>query len=117
MTSSTLPYGKLLDYEQFIDHQLRRTRARIKITDFLTAGLLLLAVLITVLFVEVVLDHLVGLPFWARRIVLLACAAGSGSYAVLRIVYPLVRRVSGFYAARLIEEADPSFKNSLITYL
>ena len=107
----------MLTYEQFIDHQLRRTRARIKINDFMAAGLLLLAALITVLFVEVVLDHLVGLPFWSRRIVLLACAAGSSAYAVLGIVYPLVRRVSGFYAARMIEEADPSLKNSLITYL
>ena len=36
------PYGKLLDYEQFIDHQIQRTRTRIKVTDIITASLTLL---------------------------------------------------------------------------
>ncbi len=35
-------FGKLLDYEQFIDHQLQRTRRRIKLTDIATACLTLL---------------------------------------------------------------------------
>src|SRR4029077_16022659 len=37
--------------------------------------------------------------------------------AILRIVLPLVSKVNGVYAARTIEETDPSFKNSLISYL
>ena len=69
--------GKLLDYEQFIDHQLGLTRARIKMTDVLTAGVLLVAAVLGVLFLEVVLDHLVGLPFWFREIVLVAGLAGA----------------------------------------
>ena len=64
------PHGKLLDYEQFIDHQLNRTRARIKFTDIMTAGLMLLVGFLGVLFLEVVLDHVVGLPLLLRRIVL-----------------------------------------------
>ena len=64
------PHGKLLDYEQFIDHQLNRTRARIKFTDIATAGLILVAGFLGVLFLEVVLDHVVGLPLLLRRIVL-----------------------------------------------
>src|SRR5262249_10531223 len=117
MASSTQPYGKMLDYEQYIDHQLGRTRARIKMTDLLTSSLLLVAAAIAVLFVEIVLDHMVGLPLWLRQAVLLLGMAGGGTFAALRIFYPLVRRVNGFYAARTIEEADPSFKNSLISYL
>src|SRR4051812_13314361 len=117
MASSTQPYGKMLDYEQYIDHQLGRTRARIKMTDILTASLLLVAAAIAVLFVEVVLDHTVGLPLWLRRTVLVLGVAAGGAFAALRIAYPLIRRVNGFYAARTIEEADSSFKNSLINYL
>ena len=60
--TQTQPYGKLLDYEQFIDHQLGRTRARIKFIDIMTAGLTLLVGFLGVLFLEVVLDHIVGLP-------------------------------------------------------
>jgi hypothetical protein len=117
MALSAQPQGKLLNYEQYIDHQLGRTRARIKMTDVLTASLILVAVALGVLFLEVVLDHVVGLPIWFRRIVLLLGLSAGGAFAIARIVIPLLRRVNGFYAARTIEEADPAFKNSLINYL
>src|SRR3954447_9502110 len=102
MASSTQPYGKMLDYEQYIDHQLGRTRARIKMTDILTASLILVAAAVGVLFAEVVLDHVFGLPLWLRRIVLMTGLAGGFAFAALRIAYPLLRRVNGFYAARTI---------------
>ena len=35
MALGTQAQGKLLDYEQFIDHQLARTQAKIKTTDIL----------------------------------------------------------------------------------
>ena len=68
--TQTQPYGKLLDYEEFIDHQLARTRARIKLTDVITAGLTLIVGFLAVLFLEVVLDHVVGLPLMFRRVTL-----------------------------------------------
>ncbi len=117
MASSTQPYGKMLDYEQYIDHQLSRTRSRIKMTDLLTASLTLVAAAIALLFVEVVLDHVVGLPVWVRRIVLFTGVTAGLAYAGLRIVLPLIGRVNGLYAAKTIEESDPTFKNSLINYL
>ena len=118
MALGTQPVGKLLDYEQYIDHQIRRTRARIKMTDVLTA----------------VPDPGDGR---ARRAVprggarprgrpaalvprgssLWSGLLGGAAFAVLRIVLPLISRVNGFYAAKTIEEADPTFKNSLINYL
>ena len=64
-----------------------------------------------------VLDHAIGLPLWCRRIVLFLGLSAGVAFAVLRIVLPLVGKVNGFYAARTIEEADPAFKNSLISYL
>src|SRR5512135_451244 len=117
MALSTPSQGKLLDFEQYIEHQLGRTRARIKLTDIVTASLILIAAAVGLLFLEVVLDHLIGLPVWLRRIVLLLGLSGGVAFAVWRIVLPMVRRINGFYAARTIEGADPSFKNSLINYL
>ena len=111
------PHGKLLDYEQFIDHQLNRTRARIKFIDIVTAGLILLAGFLGVLFLEVVLDHVVGLPLLLRRIVLAGGLSTAAAFSALRIAMPLLRRVNGLYAAKTIEDADPAFKNSLINYL
>ena len=110
-------YGKLLDYEQFIDHQIQRTRNRIKVTDIITAGLTMLVAFLAVLFLEVVLDHVFGLPVVLRRVVLAAGLAGACMFASMRVVMPLVRRINGIYAAKTIEDADPLFKNSLINYL
>ena len=115
--TQTQPYGKLLDYEQFIDHQLERTRARIKFTDIMTAGLMLLVGFLAVLFLEVVLDHMVGLPLLLRRVVLAAGLTAAAAFCAVRIAMPLLRRINGIYAAKTIEDADPGFKNSLINYL
>src|SRR5918994_579972 len=98
MASSTQPYGKMLDYEQYIEHQISRTRARIRMTDVLTAFLTLAAAALGILFLEVVLAHMVVLPAWLRRLILLGAIAGGGAFAILRVFLPMVRRVNGFYA-------------------
>ncbi|MFO0951818.1 MAG: hypothetical protein U0835_11845 [Isosphaeraceae bacterium] len=117
MALGTQPVGKLLDFEQFIEHQIERTRARIKTTDLLTAGLMLVTVGLGVLFLEVVLDHQVGLPVWFRGLVFWTAVVAAVWFSARRIVLPLISRINGFYAAKTIEEADPEFKNSLMTYL
>ena len=111
------PYGKLLDYEQFIDHQIQRTRTRIKVTDIITASLTLLVAFLAVLFFEVILDHIFGLPLLLRRVVLATGMAGACKFAAIRVAMPFLRKINGIYAAKTIEDVDPSFKNSLINYL
>src|SRR5262245_10597333 len=115
--TQTQSYGTLLDYEQFVDHQLQRTRKRIKLTDIMTACLMLAVSFLGILFVEIVLDHAVGMPLGLRRVILVGGLAAGSAYAAFRIALPLVRRVNAIYAARTIEDSDPSFKNSLINYL
>ena len=117
MALGTQPVGKLLDFEQYIEHQIKRTRARIKTTDILTAGLILVTAALGGLFLEVVLDHAFGLPLWLRRVVLYSAVIGGAVFSALRIARPLISRVNGLYAAKTIELADPTFKNSLINYL
>jgi hypothetical protein len=109
--------GKLLDFEQYIDYQLERTRSKIRATDVVTAVVFLTAVALGVLFVEVVLDHIIGLPTWFRATVLALGAASALTYGYFSILRPILRRVNHYYAARTIEVTDPKFKNSLITYL
>src|SRR5690242_14585175 len=98
--TQTQPYGKLLDYEQFIDHQLQRTRKRIKLTDVMTACVTLVVAFLGILFLEVVLDHLVGMPFSLRWVILFTGLTVAGIYLALRVVFPLVRRVNEIYAAK-----------------
>jgi hypothetical protein len=117
MALGTQTQGKLLDFEQYIDHQLGQTRARIKMTDVLTAGMILVASALGVLFLEVVLDHIFGLPLIVRQFILVVGLATAGTFAAMRIARPLLRRVNGLYAAKTIEDVDPTFKNSLLNYL
>jgi hypothetical protein len=117
MALSAQPYGKVMDYEQYIDHQIGRTRARIRATDIATASLTLVAAILGVLFLEVVFDHTIGLPIWLRRILLFFEVVGCCAYAGFRIVRPLFSRVNSFYAAKTIESSEPNFKNSLLNYL
>src|SRR4051812_50104423 len=104
MALSTQPQGKLLDYEQYIDHQLARTRARIKLTDVMTACLILIVAALGVLFLEVVLDHSIGLPLWCRRIVLFLGLSGGAAFAFMGILLPLVRDVNGLDPRRAAGE-------------
>ena len=115
--TQTQPHGKLLDYEQFIDHQLQRTRRRIKFTDISTACLTLLVSFLAVLFLEVVFDHVFGMPFWLRWMILVTGLMTSCVYSAFRVVTPLVRKINALYAAKTIEMSEPTFKNSLINYL
>ncbi len=117
MAVGTRPTGKMLEYEQYIDHRLTQTRAKIKSTDVVTAVVTLITVALGLLLLEVVLDHALGLPFVVRAIVLVVGLIAGLGYFAWAVVRPLVSRVSALYAARTIEQADPDFKNSLITYL
>src|SRR5262249_37289090 len=98
--------GKLLDYEQFIDHQLARTRARIKVTDVVTATFILLVGFLSVLFVEVILDHVVGLPLLVRQIILATGVTAACLFAALRLLLPFLHRVNAVFAAKTIEETE-----------
>src|SRR5487761_2389787 len=117
MALGTQAVGKLLDYDQYIEHQLKRTRARIKMIDVLTAVGILVTGVIGLLFVEILLDHIFGLPLLLREVVLLASVAVGAVYGFRRIVVPMISRVNAFYAARTIEGVHPDFKNSLLSYL
>ena len=109
--------GKVLDYDQFIEHQVDRTRKLIRTTDIATAALILTVALLAALFLEIVADHVFGLPIWLRRLALLTALCGAAAYVFVRIVKPMLLRVNTLYAAKTIEGADPSFQNSLINYL
>ena len=50
MATGTQPHGKVLNYAEYVDHQLRLTRALIKRNDVLTSLTLLGVATLSVLF-------------------------------------------------------------------
>ena len=114
------PAGKLVDYDRFIDGQLRRTRGQVKVVE-IAHGLSNLAVGTLVFFLlAVALDHWVfrgGLGYFGRFVLFAALVIGAAYYFALTVLPALVRRVNPVYAAQTIERAKPSLKNSLINFL
>lgn len=102
-----------------VNYALDVVRARTKSVAALAATLLLLAACIGYLIVVVMIDHGLdgGIPLGFRRAALGLFGAILLVLVIVRILIPLFRRINVFYAARVIERANPTFRNSLVTAL
>jgi hypothetical protein len=118
--AAKLPGGKLVEYDQYIDTQLRRTRGQVKIAE-VCSGLMSLAVAALAFFLVVaVADHWLfrgGFGGAARFVLFGGLVIGAGYYFVKRILPALLGRVNPVYAAQTIERSRPTLKNSLINFL
>jgi len=109
-----------VQYERYIDAQLRKTRLQVKGVELTTALITLAVGSLAYLFLVALIDHWVvkgGLGFAGRLVFLLAFLAGAGAYFGLVLWPLLVRRINPVYAAQAIERSRPSLKNSLINFL
>ena len=115
--TQTQAYGKLLDYEQFIDHQLARTRSRIKLTDVITACLTLLVAFLAILSSKWSWTMPSGCRFSCGK------SCWLSAWEQPRFSRPFgsscrsLSRINALYAAKTIESSDATFRNSLINYL
>jgi collagen type III alpha len=106
--------------ERFIEGRLRETRSRVKWVD-LAVGLTTLALgTLAYLFVAALADHWLvsgGLGFFTRLVLWLLLLVGAVAYAIIKILPPLLHRVSPVYAAVTLEHSQPAMRNSLINFL
>ena len=113
----TSPQG-VSQYDRFIEQQLDKTSSQVKLTDLLSAVMVLAGGVLVGLLVLAVIDHWIfGFALWGRWLALLALVAGVLGYVGLVLVPSLFRHVNPAYAARTIEQSEPSLKNSLINFL
>ncbi len=105
-------------YDQYIEDQLDRTRFHVKLIDLTSSLMVLVAAVLSILLVLAIIDHwIVSFPTWVRWLAMVGLLAGVAWY-VARVVLPLVfGKISSVYAARTIEQSEPSLKNSLINFL
>jgi collagen type III alpha len=117
-TSSDQVHGQeYVDFDEYIDIQLRKTGSTIKTTDVMTAvvGILTLVTLYLLLFV--ICDHWIvpgGFGPVSRGIMLAIVGSAACAWLVLKVIVPWRRRVSVLYAASTIEKASPALKSSLL---
>ena len=113
------PKGRVIEYQTYIDGELKKTRSRVKWVDIGSSLTLLAAGILGFLLFGALVDHWLferGLSF-AGRVVLCACLLGGVAYHLLARLLPLlVRKVNPVYAAEAIERGQP-MKNSLINFL
>ncbi|MHB8901663.1 MAG: hypothetical protein ACYC6Y_23155 [Thermoguttaceae bacterium] len=103
-----------------IDRRIRQTRRQLKLNDFATASIALLAGVLAYLLLGALADHWLvpgGLGFTSRLVLFLGLAAVGGWYCLQVLLPPLVYQVNPIYAAKTLEQARPSLKNSLINLL
>lgn len=111
--------GRVIEYQQYIDGQLRKTRARVKWVDFWTSLVLLGIGVLGYLLVAALIDHWIipgGLGFFGRLLLLVGLLAGVGAHLALNFFPHVLRRVNPVYAAAAIERGQP-MKNTLVNFL
>ena len=107
-----------VQHDQFIEQQLARTRRRVKWVDLGSIAMGLVGGVVAYLMIVVVFDHWIadlGRP--GRIVALLVLVLGVAYCVAAHIVPPFLRRINPAYAARAIEQSEPSLKNSLINFL
>ncbi len=104
--------------DQYLDKQLTKTTQQVRVADIVT-GIISVAVYILAFFM---IAALIDAWVWAftptARLVLLGGFMIGLAVIAWRYILPFfVRRINPQYAAKMIEEAKPEFKNSLVNYL
>ena len=112
MTASARQAAKVKGY---VNQQLEKTRKQVKTIDFISGALVLVAFTIGFLLFAAMVDAWIWpmsrLGRWAFLFIWLGSCLG---YTAISIVPLLMKRINPDYAAKMIEEAKPSFSNSLM---
>ncbi len=114
------PGGEWIEYDQFIDRQIRKTRGQVKGVEIASALMTLATGALAFFLIAAVLDQWVlthGLGFWGRLVCLALFLGGAGYYAAEKLLPWLIYRINPIYAAQAIEKSRPTLKNSLINFL
>lgn len=117
-SSSTTDPRQTVEYEDFIDEQIDRTRFHVKTVDLVVGLIQLALVWLGSLLVIVIIDHwVIDLSFAARLSALVLILASSLFVFVARVLPPLFRSINPDYAAQTVERSFPSLKGGLIDFL
>ncbi len=117
ITTGSANSARYVDFDEYVDLKLQKTRSTIKSTDLLVALAGVAAMFLGYLLVFVVLDQWVipgGFGVVFRWMLLLTLVAATIAWLVAKVGLPYMWSVNRLYAAREIEKSDPSLKSSLL---
>ena len=103
---------------QYVDQQLEKTRRQVKSTDLIASILLLVVMVIGFLLLAAILDAWVitftPLMRWSA---LLLLVTGCVVTMVFSIWPLLTKQINPDYAAKMLEDSKPGFRNSVLNYV
>ncbi|MCH2178050.1 MAG: hypothetical protein MK106_04525, partial [Mariniblastus sp.] len=109
---------KSAQVQQYVNKHIRKASHQVKITDLITGGIGMLVFAIGFFMMVAVIDAWVWpLSVMFRVVACLILIVGLIGIALTQLLPLVFRKINPEYAARMIEEAKPSFKNSLVNYL
>ncbi len=110
--------SQYVNFDEFIEFQLKKTRNGIHHTDILSSAVVLCAVVLAYLFTFVIFDHWIvsgGISYSVRVALLGLLLLGIATWSVWKIVIPYMQQINILFAAREIERSHPELKSSLIS--
>ena len=111
---------QVVDYQEYVDDQIRRTSRAVKGLDVCQAVLGLLVVGLLVLLAGAMAEHWLtrGGFSTATRYLFFTAVVAALTWWLARLLWPLATRpINPVYAARTIEQTSPTLKNSLVNLL
>lgn len=121
--ASTLQSGnaqQYVDFDEYIDYQLQKTRGNIKSTDVLTAFAFVSVFVLAYLLLFVICDHWLvpeGFSQTTRMILLGLVGTVSAGWLMWKVVWPYLRQVNQLFAAKLIEKSQPELRSTLLNLI
>ena len=109
--------GKFLSHSEYIGHQLKQARGRIKGLDIALALAVVAVAAAGYVLTLIVADQLLALSGVVRLVLLLAFAGSAAAYLWFGLFLPSLKRINPLFAAREIERARPELKNSVLNFL
>lgn len=109
---------KYVNFDEFVDFQVNKTRTGIRHADLLQAVVTVLLIFTGYLLAFVVADQWLiegGVAYGPRLIMLAGVGAFLCGWTIGKIVLPYWKRVTSLYAARELEQSQPDLKSSLLT--
>lgn len=115
--STTPAENQYVDFDEFVDFHLDKARTSIKVTEISTVLVGLAAFVLCYLFAFVVFDQWVLADGFSDNTRLLLSSSVLLLLVIVlsvRVAYPLLKRIHPLYAARMLEQAEPSLKSNLL---
>ncbi len=116
-TAGSANSARYVDFDEYVDLKLQKTRSSIKTTDLLVALAGVAAMFLGYLLAFVVLDQWVvpgGFGIGLRWTLLLTLLVATVAWLVWKVGRPYLRSVNGLFAAREIEKSEPGLKSNLL---